>query len=745
MDENREKKHIAEEKAPESYALEDILAEFQETPEPPHAQQDSLGERSKRLVLETLSDAIDAENAEVLGGLIDSAAAQTAEQPAPAAPAVSEAAGPVPAAAPAAPADVTGPPAPESPEPEVLVILDRGGADRYAAALPEEDAAAPETADGEEARDAREQRPARERFLSPVVALLALLTVRRRQRSAARPKTAQEPPAEEIPEPTPRQAIRACSAQMRSLRLRGRTAACLSLVMLYISFAWPEGGLPLTGALNGNIRVTSLLLIVLELAVMMCCLDRLTEGLLGIARGRMGAESLIAASCVLSLLDAALLALLNDDALGLPFCAVSALALTFALWSVYYGCKGSRTAFRVLTMRKELYTVTAETGLASGSPALLKSSRGIFGFIRRSDEPPARAEVYTVLTPFLLAAALILGLLASVGHGQGRAALHCVSILTAAAANFSATLSFTAPFAAAARRLRQSGAAIAGRGGVRDIGSSRRVVITDADVFPKGTVTLGNIRILEGTFTDKVISYTASVVTASGSGLAAPFAELVRRNGYTIRRVENFEPHDGGGITAMGNGERVCVGHTGFMNLMGVRLPQKLATRTSVYTAINGALVGIFSIDYHPVSSVQDALVLLLRSNLQPIFAIRDFNITPLLLKNKFRMPTDAFQFPPYAERYRISGAEPDNGNLAAVIAREGMGPLVDVAERGRRLYRGVRAAAALSAVCSVLGLLLMFLLCWMGAFDAASASNAITFLLLWLIPLAVIVMDVRR
>ena len=744
MDENNEQKHMADAVDSGSFALDEILAEYQKGKEKPR-EPESLSDRSKRLVMETLTDAIDAENAEMLGGLIDSAAA--AETPeAEAEPPAEETAEETPEPE-EAPDDAEG--ETEAPAPEVAAeeVADPARSDDYAAPVSEEDEAAAEEADAEEAsRPAREKKPPRERLLSPVVALLALLTLRRRQRdSAAEQRRAAEEAAEEIPEPTPKKAIRACTAQMRSFRLRGRIAVALSLVMLYLSFAW-SGPLPLTGALKGDIRVVSLLLIVLELSVMMTGLDILTKGLLGVARRRMGAESLIAASCVFSLLDAALLSFLRTDELGVPFCAVSAISMTFALWGEFFACQGRRATFRVLAAKQDLYTVTAEKGLAPNSTALLKSRRGIQGFIRRTGEAGYGEISYGTLSPFLLIAAVILGLLASLGRGQAKALMHCISVLTAVSATFSSTVCFSVPFAAAAKRLRQSGAAVAGWSGARDIGRSRRVVITDADVFPKGTVAVGNIRILEGTFTDKVISYTASVVTASGSGLASAFADLVRRNGYTIRRVENFEPHDGGGLTAMVNGESVCVGNTGFMNLIGIRLPQKLTTRTSLYTAINGSLVGIFNIEYRPVSSVQDALVLLLRSNLEPIFAIRDFNITPLMLKKKFRMPTDAFQFPAYSERFRISGAEPDPASrIAAVIAREGMGPLVDVAERGRRLSLGVRAAAIISLVGSIFGLLLMFLLCWMGAFDSASASNVITFMLLWLIPLALIVIAIRR
>ncbi|MCD7767488.1 MAG: hypothetical protein LUH06_01640, partial [Oscillospiraceae bacterium] len=201
-----------------------------------------------------------------------------------------------------------------------------------------------------------------------------------------------------------------------------------------------------------------------------------------------------------------------------------------------------------------------------------------------------------------------------------------------------------------------------------------------------------------------------------------------------------------GGMTAMVGGESVYVGNSGFMNLMGIRLPQKLNTKNSVYTAINGALVGIFIINYKPLSSVQDALVLLLHSKLEPVFAIRDFNITPAMIKASFKMPTDSFKFPAYTERYRISGAVPDASNrVAAVIARDGMGPLVDVADRGRRAYLGVRISTLISAAGSVFALILLFLLCWAGAFDSATVSNVIIFMLLWLLPIVIAVVGLER
>ena len=731
MDEFKEKNHIANESLPTDFALEDILAEYKAASQEPEAPDESLSDRSKRLVMETLPDALDAENFDALGGLIESTVAEEAPAPEPQ-------------------------PEPE-PEPENVEsiiaevqaqsLTDADEAADYAAA-----GAVEEPDDGEELPEtpAEKKRPhrrsAREKLLSPFVALAALIAMRRGQRANAEQEQPTPDEAEEdVPDPEPEKAVRFYHTQMRSLRFRGRVAAGLSLVMLYLSFAYYSAALPLTGALHGNIRVLSLVLLVFECSVVITGLDVFTAGLLGIPLRRMSAETLVAVSCVFSLLDAAVTAAFGLGDYGLPFCAVSAISMTFAIWGAFYTCMGCRTGFRVLAMKKELYTVTGESGITP-DVALLKSRRSISGFVRRSEEADFGEYVYGVLTPFLLIAAVVLGLLASVGHGQPKAVLHCISILIAASATFSCAICFAVPFAVAAKKLYPSGAALAGWSGMRDIGRSRHVIITDADVFPRGTVEIGSIRILEGSFADTVISYTASVVAASGSGLAAPFADLVRRNGYTVSRVENFEAHDGGGLTAMVNGDSVCVGNTGFMNLMGIRLPQKLSTRTSLYTAVNGSLVGIFTVQYQPVSSVQGALVQLMRSNLEPIFAIRDFNITPMMIKTKFKMPTDSFKFPAYAERFRISGAQPDRySRVAAVIAREGMGPLVDVAERGRRAHLGVEAATIISAAGSVFGLFMMFMLCWLGAFDSATVSNVITFMLLWLIPIAVIVAGMHR
>ena len=109
-------------------------------------------------------------------------------------------------------------------------------------------------------------------------------------------------------------------------------------------------------------------------------------------------------------------------------------------------------------------------------------------------------------------------------------------------------------------------------------------------------------------------------------------------------------------------------------------------------------------------------------------------------------MPTDMFEFPSYTERFELSAAQPEQAvKPAAVSLRENMASLVELSDRGRRLYSAARMGAGISAAGSFVGLILMFLLCWTGAFDSATASNALLFMLLWLLPTLVISFGLQR
>ena len=179
-----------------------------------------------------------------------------------------------------------------------------------------------------------------------------------------------------------------------------------------------------------------------------------------------------------------------------------------------------------------------------------------------------------------------------------------------------------------------------------------------------------------------------------------------------MRRVEDFCCHEGGGLTALIAGEEVLCGSAGFMRLMGVLVPQKLADKSAVFISVNGVLCGIFNIEYSPVKSVGRALNGCLKSRRAPIFAVRDFLVTPLLLHRRYGVPAEGFDFPPFATRYAVSSAEPAEGSsVCALLGREGLGGFMEVSGCGRRCYLSARLGTALSGAASAACLLAAFAL----------------------------------
>ena len=734
MDEKTYKNHIESAELAEDFSLEDILDEYR-VPVPDYAGGESLGERSKRIVLEALEEAGAEAPVAAVGEIVDELVG-TEE---PAEDAVGESEEIIPETAASESAAETAEIPQQLSEYEIQALVDSDERDSYASGDIDFSLGDEEEYTGEEAPVVARDKKRRRRgkggtALSPVLALLALITHKRSQRATADshiPTTDTEDA--EIPEMEAEKAAKLYAGHIMSLRLRSKIALGVSIVMLYITFAF-YSFLPLAGAMKGPVGA-SLTLLILLLTVMICGLDVFSSGMMNLFRGNPGYESLASVSCVLAALDAAAIVFMRTGDFGLPFCSVAALSVCGAMLGNYWSCKALRYGFKLASSDSSV-AVTAECGISGKGSAVFKSQRGIAGFIRRSEEADLAEVVYGRFTYIALAAALVFSALAAILKSGGESFVHCLSAMVACSAALGGGICFAQPFAATAKKLHSVGAAISGWSGLRDIGKCRGVVISDSDIFPQGTVEIAGIRVLQDQSADKVIGYTGSVIAASANGLSGPFMALMRRNGYGICRVENFTPHDGGGITAVVNGENVMVGNAGFMNLMGIRVPQKMSNRNTVFTAISGELVGLFDMDYKPLPAVQDSLGALLRSGYDAVFALRDFNMTPDALRNKFHVSGDGFNLPSYPDRYRISGSDADpQSPVSAIIVREGMVPVVEMSKRARRLYFCSVAAVALAAALGAVGLLLMFFAAWKGAFMDANAAKAALIMLLCLIP----------
>lgn len=580
----------------------------------------------------------------------------------------------------------------------------------------------PEAPKKEKAR--KEPKSFRESVAVPVISALAFIAMKIKQSQVTLGETSYE--SEDLGEEMqPDKAARFYDKHIAGLRLRTRIAFVLCVLMAYISY-----GLPVPGAL-ADVGVKSAVCLIMMISVMFCGLDIITTGIMSIVRFKLHASALIVVSCLLCMIDAFLSAASVSEKV-VPFCVIPALTIAFTLLGSVMNARSNKIILNTAAASKHPYVVTAESELSGGDITLVKGRKPIDGIVRRTEEDGPDESVFGVLTPYFVVAALVLSIIAAVISKSFSSFAHILSGIFVCAAPIAMLLTFPLPFFISIKSLIRSGSTIAGWSGLYDIGKAKHLIVTDGDLFPKGCVKISRTRVFAGMEPERIISFAGSIISASGSAMVHPFTELMRKAGGGLMPVEAFSVHESGGLTAMIDGEDVYCGNAAFMRLMGVILPEKYVLNNGVYIAVAGVICGVFEMEYIVSDAVKSALEELVGSDRHAIFAVRDFNITPSMLSVKFDMPTDGFDFPPYSERYAISGAEPSEASKpAALISREGLSALVSLADHGKMLFSRIRLSVMLSVVSAVIGMLVMFIL---SLSALPSVVTALSYLLAWLL-----------
>ena len=580
----------------------------------------------------------------------------------------------------------------------------------------------PEPPKKEKAR--KEPKSFRESVAVPVISALAFIAMKIKQSQVTLGETSYE--SEDLGEEMqPDKAARFYDKHIAGLRLRTRIAFVLCVLMAYISY-----GLPVPGAL-ADAGVKSAVCLIMMISVMFCGLDIITTGIMSIVRFKLHASALIAISCLLCMIDAFLSAASVSEKV-VPFCVIPALTIAFTLLGSVMNARSNKIILNTAAASKHPYVVTAEAELSGGDITLVKGRKPLDGIVRRTEEDGPDESVFGVLTPYFVVAALVLSIIAAVISKSFSSFAHILSGIFVCAAPIAMLLTFPLPFFISIKSLIRSGSTIAGWSGLYDIGKAKHLIVTDSDLFPKGCVKISRTRVFAGMEPERIISFAGSIISASGSAMVHPFTELMRKAGGGLMPVEAFSVHESGGLTAMIDGEDVYCGNAAFMRLMGVILPEKYVLNNGVYIAVAGVICGVFEMEYIASDAVKSALEELVGSDRHAIFAVRDFNITPSMLSVKFDMPTDGFDFPPYSERYAISGAEPSEASKpAALISREGLSALVSLADHGKMLFSRIRLSVMLSVVSAVIGMLVMFIL---SLSALPSVVTALSYLLAWLL-----------
>lgn len=446
------------------------------------------------------------------------------------------------------------------------------------------------------------------------------------------------------------------------------------------------------------------------------------------------AESVLLFAFLFTLADGLTAPRMDGREQTLPFSAVTALGLAFALWGEHRRRRAGRVSAKAASQVKTPYVVSMNPTLWSSKPTYTKTSGSSLGFGSQLQMEDGGHAAYRVAAPLLLLGALLCAVMASVGQKAPGRLLWAASACFTAAGSWTALLAFALPYQKLTERLNRVGAALAGWQGAARCGQGG-VILSDLDLFPTGSVSVAQVKVFGGAATEKVVGYTATMLRVMDCGLTRPFHDLLRTHGALYREVSGLEWHEGG-ASGIIRSQEVLVGTSAYMHLMEVPLPPGHNIKNAVFCAINGQLAGLFLLNYAMSGAVNPSLSALMKAGAAPVLATRDPNLIPALLEQKFKLPVDKMEFPPVDRRLELSKPTPEQaGDLVALLSREGLGPYCDAVVGGRRLRLATRLGLAFSLAGSVVGLCLTFYLTSVGAFASLTATSFLVFMAAWLVP----------
>jgi hypothetical protein len=150
-----------------------------------------------------------------------------------------------------------------------------------------------------------------------------------------------------------------------------------------------------------------------------------------------------------------------------------------------------------------------------------------------------------------------------------------------------------------------------------------------------------------------------------------------------------------------------------------------------VYTAVNKRLIAMFSVDYKPSGAIRDSMLRILRYCSRLFLTVRDFNITPMTIEQRFKIPMEDFEILPIRSTYELAGGHYEGSSRAAAICgRGGLPELGELISEARKIKIISQIMTVVTVASSASGALMMAVRVWSGGADASRPGALLLFML---------------
>ncbi len=480
----------------------------------------------------------------------------------------------------------------------------------------------------------------------------------------------------------------------------------------------------------------------LRLVIFSQVLAMLLSGLLGshlmidsladLLKGRFSVNTLLTLTFAACVVDG--IFCLKD--LRVPCCAAFSLEMTFALIARYH--KRTTEMSQMDTMRKavRLNGIIKVEDYHDGKPGLLRTEAQVEDFMdhyNRLSGPELLQSIYAGLS---LIACIAIAVFAGVFHGAAMAVqILATSLLVAVPASFFVAIS--RPAAILEKRLHMVGTLLCGWESVKDLCGKAVYPLRDEDLFPRGSSKLNGVKFYGDRGPDQVVSYTTSLLKASGSGLLPVFKQLAASRNCVTYGVDNFQNYDHGGIGGEVCGEPVLLGTLRFLQDMGVEIPEGTMVSQAVYVSIDGQLSAVYAISYAKMRSAAAGLVTLNSyRKIIPMMLCGDFMMSEEFIRDKFDIKTRRIVFPDQQTRESLKKRLPDPDEpVLAITTRDELVSAAYAVTGAKALRLATKLGVTIHLLGGILGILIMLVLAYLGNTELLTPTNILLYQLIWALP----------
>ncbi len=275
------------------------------------------------------------------------------------------------------------------------------------------------------------------------------------------------------------------------------------------------------------------------------------------------------------------------------------------------------TNFRFLTAREEKYSVRVyedyNTALklagdsTSGAPKIAYQRKA--GFLKRFlelsyDSDPSE-EASKTIAPYGLVLSLILCIVTILTTSSINAGLSALAASAVATCIATSMVGLNLPFGKFTKKVKRAGAMVSCYQGIEEFADVTSVMLSDTDLFPKGTVTIGGIKAFDSENLEESVVAATAMINQVGGTLADVFGQVITDSGVELPKIENLTLENNNGVSAMVNDQHILVGNRDILITHNITPPEREdivkyleGGKKPLFIAVDGKLKAMIVVQY---------------------------------------------------------------------------------------------------------------------------------------------------